>query len=76
MTGTNDDGNTPFYRRDRRLNERLAFLITEAIGFAEHAEYRDAVDVEPDHEFDHALPRSEVETFVVIEWRRQNRDNT
>jgi hypothetical protein len=61
--------------RNGRTNESFPFAVREAVGLAQNAQDREAVHPEVQHELDESLPRFEVNAFVVMEGRGEDRDD-
>ena len=74
-TGTDDDRHPFGDDRYRALNQGFPFGVVQPIGFAEDAEDGDPVDAEADHELQQPPPRLEVEAFVFLKRRCQDRND-
>ncbi len=72
VAAPDDDRQPPVDDRHRLFDERVPLVIAQAVRLTEHAEDRDAVHAEPDHEFEQPPPRLRIEALVVPEWRGQD----
>ena len=74
MAGADDNRRATIRGRHGRPNERFTFAVRQPVGLAQNTEDRDAVDLEAHHELDESLPRFEVDAFVVMKGRGEDRE--
>ena len=67
-----DDRDALPHGLDGGLDQPLTLVIVQSIRFAEHAENRDAVDSEADHELEEPPPRVEVQRLIIMKGGRQD----